>query len=106
MNKTQNNEIILSDVKIARNFFEKLFGKIFIKEALLIENCNSVHTFFIKENLDIYFLDKDNVVIKIFKNFQPNKIILPVKNAVRVLEIKADFIINDKIKTKDILQIL
>ena len=46
-----------------------------INYALLFEHCNSIHTFFMKENIDIIGLDENNEVIYKYENLPKNKII-------------------------------
>jgi uncharacterized membrane protein (UPF0127 family) len=85
----------------ANNFFLRFAGFMFQKNpdyALLFENCASVHTFFMRVDLDIVFLDKNGQIVKSRKNVKPWRIVFPVKNAVSILEIpsflnnkKADF---------------
>jgi uncharacterized membrane protein (UPF0127 family) len=74
----------------ADNFFSRFAGFMFKKNpdyALLFEKCKSVHTFFMRFDLDIVFLDKKGQAIKSKKNVKPWRIVLPVKNAVSILEI-------------------
>ena len=47
----------------AKSFFKRLFGlmgKENINYGMLFPKCNSVHTFFMKENIDIIGLDINN----------------------------------------------
>lgn len=84
---------IIYDVFIADSFITRLSGYMLrVKphyNAIIIKPCNSIHTFFMKFNLDILFLDKDMNVIKKFENVKCGKFILPVKNATSVVEAKA-----------------
>ena len=79
------------NIYIAESFFERLKGLMFISKeksfSLLIKNCNSVHTCFMKFNIDIYCLDKNYKTIKIYKNTKPFKFILPIKQVKHILEI-------------------
>lgn len=92
MNKTNliidNKEY--KDVYVAETFFERLKGLMFISKEnsfnLLIKNCNSVHTCFMKFNLDIFCLDKDFKLIKTYKDIKPFKFILPSKKVKHILE--------------------
>ena len=96
------NEKLLTDkCRAANSFFEKLFGRIFIHAPLVINNCNSVHTFFMKEKIDVIFLDKDYTIIKLCHSVKPYHIIFPVKNSKYVLESDASFIKNAKINLRD-----
>ena len=66
------------NIKVANTFTKKLIGLMFKKNinyGLLIPNCKSVHTFNMKENIDIILLNKDYRVLMINKNVSKNKII-------------------------------
>ena len=95
------------DIYEAKTFKERLFGLMFKKNinyGLLFKNCNSIHTFFMKENIDVVMTDKNNKVIYIKKNMKKNRIILPKKNVYKTYEFPANFIknlkVNDKLKTR------
>lgn len=87
------------NIKKYNNFFAKLIGFMFKKEAnygIYFKNCNSVHTFFCYMNLDIYLLDKNNNIIYTYKNVSKNRIILPKKNIKHIIEIPSNLHINMK----------
>ena len=101
---------MIDKIKIyeAKTFKQRLFGLMFKKNinyALLFKNCNSIHKFFMKENIDVVMTDKNNKVLYIKKNMKKNRIILPQKGVYNTYEFPAGFIkklkINDKIKTQD-----
>lgn len=96
------------DIHEAKTFRERLFGLMFKKNidyCLLFKNCNSIHTFFMKENIDVVMTDKNNKVLFIKKNMQKNRIILPKKNVYNTYEFPANFIkdlkIDDPLKIRD-----
>lgn len=88
------NNTTYKNVYIADSFFERFKGLMFISKEksfnILIKNCNSIHTCFMKFNLDIYCLDKDYNILKIHKNIKPFKFILPLKNVKHILEIPSE----------------
>jgi len=43
-------------------------------EALILDPCSSIHTFFMKFSIDVLFLDKQNKVVKIAKNLKPGRL--------------------------------
>ena len=97
MNKTDliiDNKIY-KNVYVAESFFERFKGLMFVPKeksfSLLIKNCNSIHTCFMKFNIDVFCLDKDFKVVKIYKNLKPFRFILPVKDCYQILEIKSDY---------------
>ena len=69
-----------------RNRFLGLMFKKNINEYLLFENCNSIHTFFMFENIDIIFLDKNNKILKKLIDVKPWKILI-CKKAKKVIEL-------------------
>ena len=73
--KTNKNkyEIILAD-----SFYKRLtgfIGKSNIDYGILFPKCNSIHTYFMKENIDIIGLDENNEVIYKYENLPKNKVI-------------------------------
>ena len=93
-------------VIIANNFFKRLKGFMFKKNidyCICFPKCNSVHTFFMKENIDIIMTDKDNNILKIVKSAKKNQII-SCKNAFYTYEFPnntTNFNIDSKIKIED-----
>lgn len=87
----QNKTINLED---AITFRERLIGFMFqknIKKAILFKHCNSIHTFFMKENIDVIMCDKNNNIIYYYKNLSPNKVILPKKKVSFTIETPANY---------------
>ena len=88
--------MILSDGKRelkligCKSFFSRLRGFMFkrnINYAILFDRCNSIHTFFMKENIDVIMCDNDNNILYFYKDLPKNKIILPKKGVRKVFEI-------------------
>ena len=100
----KDKEIKLIECK---TFFKRLKGFMFeqnIEIALLFNKCNSIHTFFMKENIDVIMCDGENNIIYHYKNLTKNKIILPKKNIKKVYETPANYFdikINTKMKVSD-----
>ena len=94
-----NKEIELID---CISFYSRLKGFMFkknINNALLFNKCNSIHTFFMKENIDVIMCDKDNNILYFYKDLKKNKIILPKKNVYKVIETPSNYF-NIKKNTK------
>jgi len=87
------------------NFFSRLKGFMFNKKidhALLFNNCNSIHTFFMKCNIDVIMCDKNDNIIYYYNNLEKNKIILPKKNVSKVIELPVNYF---KIELKNKIRI-
>lgn len=86
-----NKEI---DVINCKSFFSRLKGFMFQKEinnALLFDNCNSIHTFFMKSNIDVIMCDKKDNIIYYYNNLSKNKIIWPKKNVYKTIELPVNY---------------
>ena len=73
--KTNKNKY---DIIIATNFSKRLMGlmgKTNIDYGMLFPKCNSIHTYFMKENIDIIGLDENSEVIYKYENLDKNRII-------------------------------
>ncbi len=57
-----------------------------INRALLFDKCSSIHTFFMKENIDVIMCDKNNKVLFYYKDVPRGRVILPKKGVRRVFE--------------------
>ncbi len=76
-------------ISIAKTFSSRFWGLMCKNEGdygLLLSPCNSIHTFFMRYNLDAIFLDKDNRVISIKRFIKPYSIVPSVRAAKKVLE--------------------
>lgn len=88
-----NSKVLIDEITIADTYLKRLRGFMFYKEpfvkALAIKPCNSIHTFFMRFNIDVLFLDSQMIVLRKEVNMAKNKVISPVKNSMYVLETKA-----------------
>lgn len=70
------------EIKETSTFFQKLkgfMGQKNINYGLRFKT-NGIHTFFMKEKIDVILTDKENTIKHLFKSLSKNKIILPKKN--------------------------
>ena len=98
-----NKEIEIYECK---TFYSRLKGFMFSKvidKALLFNKCNSIHTFFMKKNIDVIMCDKNNTILYYYHDLGKNKIILPKKGVSKVIELPVDYY---KIKIKDKIKIV
>lgn len=91
----------IAKMYIADTFFGRLSGYMFRKEphheALMFQPCNSIHTFFMKFNIDVLFLDENMEIIKKVEDLPPRRIIMPIKGSSIVIEGKAGIFRNCKV---------
>ena len=82
------------DIYECKHFFSRLKGFMFTKKidhALLFNNCNSIHTFFMKSNIDVIMCDKDNNILYYVKDLAKNKVILPKKGVKKIFETPSNY---------------
>lgn len=88
------------------SFVTKLFGLSFnnnqIDYGIRLKKCNAIHTFFMRQNIDVCITDKENNIIFLKENLPKNKIIFPIKKGYYTYELPQNSVkylkINDKIK--------
>lgn len=106
-------ELNINDKKIKiylyDTFFLKLKGlalkKNKINYGICLKRCNSIHTFFMFQNIDICMTDKNNKIIYLKSNLGKNKIVLPKRNGYFTYELPLNTVsnlkLNDKIKIEE-----
>lgn len=72
----QKNTTLAENAIIADTIFKRMKGLLGYKEikkgnALILNPCNSIHTFFMQFPIDVLFLNKNNQVIKIIYSIKP-----------------------------------
>jgi len=108
---TSNKKSVADKVKVANNFISRFIGLLnrsFLHEGegLLIQPCNSIHSFFMRFSFDAVFLDKSNKVKFLIKNMSPFKVSPIVFKANKVLELPSGTIEKTEINIDDILEFI
>ena len=73
----------------AKTYMQKLtglMGKKNINYGIYFPGVSSIHTFFMKESIDVIGLNDAMIVTSIYENVKPNKILI-LKNANHTLEL-------------------
>ena len=93
------------DIDIANTFFKRflgLMGKKNITKGMFFPKTKSIHTFFVKDNIDVIMINKNNVVVYYQKNVNKNKIIIK-KEAYHTIELPKNSISELKLGEKIII---
>lgn len=106
-----NTVIIVSKIYLARGFFKKLFGLLAFKplkesEGLLIKDCRSIHTMWMKYSIDAVFIDKKGRATAVYEDLAPFRFSPYIKDACSVLELKAGSAGRASIKIGDIISFI
>jgi uncharacterized membrane protein (UPF0127 family) len=104
-----DDTILAHTVVVADHFFTRLRGLLGTKalpegQALLIRPCNSVHTFFMKYNIDVLFVGKDGQILKIAEDMRPGQIAWCNKGAF-VIELPGGTMSKTAVKAGKYLQV-
>lgn len=87
MNLEYNGKKI--DVIICNSFIKRLKGIMFKRQkincAFIFFKCNSIHTFFCFQNIDVIMTDKNNKIVFFETNVGKNRVIVN-KNGVNTIE--------------------
>lgn len=87
-----DNGRLLDRVNVADTFLERLRGLMFrrnIKEGLLLSPCSQVHTYFMREAIDVVYLDRSGQVLSVETAMEPRKIGWYIHGSYCVLELPA-----------------
>lgn len=106
----KDDTVVASEVGMADNYFKRLKGLMFKPgmerhRGLLIEPCNQVHTFNMKFDIDVIFLDRSFKVIYIEHSMRKGRTTKIIKNAHYVLELCAGVAKEKNINIDDVLSI-
>lgn len=110
INQTQNT-ILAENVFIADTLLKRVKGLLGKKnflpgQALILEPCSSVHTFFMHFPIDLLFVDNNYKVIKALPGIIPNRLSCIYWNSRLVIELPSGTIKLTKTCDKDQLQIV
>jgi uncharacterized membrane protein (UPF0127 family) len=94
MTRLKDNQVFADPCMVADSIvsrFQGLMGKPFLPqgEGMLIEPCNSIHTFFMRFAIDVAYLGRDGAnykVLSIRRDMSPWRVDFPVFGARAVLE--------------------
>ena len=98
--------VIVSKVYLACGFFKRLFGLLALwplkcSEGLLIKDCASIHTMWMRYNIDAVFIDSEGKVLAIFGDMAPFRFSPYIREASSVLELRAGSASRASIRTGD-----
>ncbi len=87
-------ELVATNVKTADNPYTRVMGLMFKGNmngmgGLLLDPCNSIHTFFMRFSIDVVFISKNDVVIKVKRDMKPWKMSWLYIKARKTLELPA-----------------
>lgn len=108
---TDGAEILLDKLDVANNLWSRAKGllgrnELASNEALWINPCNNIHTFFMNFKIDCIFVDQKMQVKYLAKNVRPYRFVGPFWKAHSVFETSNGFIDLKKIEIGDQLYVV
>jgi hypothetical protein len=90
-----NGSIVAHDVGRASNPLTRGIGllgraRVSPDEGLWIDRCGAVHTLGMRATLDLYFLDREQCVVRIVPGVRPNRLAVTCREAATVVELGAN----------------
>ena len=103
-------ETILDKVKLADSYNSRLrglLGKSSLDrgEGLIIRPCNSIHTYGMKFAIDVIYVDKKNIVLKVVDSLKPDRLGPLIMKSAYVVEASAG-VFKGRIKEGDRVEIV
>jgi uncharacterized membrane protein (UPF0127 family) len=101
---------LVERLTLAQSFFSRLKGLLGTTslpqaEGLLIQPCNSIHTFLMHYTIDVLFLDTTSTIVKVVENMTPGRVAV-ARNSLSVLELPAGTVAATATQCGDQLQIM
>lgn len=78
------------EIKNADTLKKRFMGLMFkknIKDGLCFNKCRAIHTFFMKEEIDVIATDENDKIIKTYKNVKPGRILVAPKSTKKIYEL-------------------
>lgn len=109
INQTKNT-VLAEDVFIAKTAFTRIKGLLGRKnftlgQALILDPCNSIHTFFMCFSIDVLFVDKNCKVVQALRDLCPNRISRIYRSSSKVIELPAGTLKLTNTQAQDQLQL-
>lgn len=113
VNVAYNGNVFVKDVEVADNFWLKLCGYMFrgtphVQGLMFTSGLikwSSIHTNFMKFNLDLVFLNKENKVVKVVRDIKPWRATNFYFGVHRTLELPVGHL-PQELKEGDILEVI
>lgn len=110
LRRKNQNQILLSELCIAKSFRERLQGLLGSSElkenqGLFIHQCRSVHTCFMKYSIDCIFVDDQLEIKKLIRNLKPWRLTSVSWQSESVIEVAAGQVDRLQLKVGEVLDV-
>ena len=103
---TSAGTTVAGEVAVADNPWRRFIGLMGRRDlpegaGLYLRPCSSIHMFFMRFPIDVAFVDKDGVVLKIYPSLQPWRMTRVVRKAKACIELSAGSVAAAGVKVGD-----
>ena len=89
---------LIENMNITTNVWERMQGligkpQLALNQGLMLSSCNSVHTFGMKYDIDLVYVNRDKKIVKLVQGLKPNRVSFCL-NAASTLELNSGVIKN------------
>lgn len=109
MKVSHNGNVISENVWLADTFWSRLIGFMFSRRPVdgtgILFETNSIHTCFMRFDLDVVFLNANNMVVKIIRNMKPWRMTRFYFKAKKVVELPSG-LLPSSLKEGDQLEVV
>ena len=103
LREAETGRIVVARLELADNAWKRSIGllgrqELTPNEGLWLAPCNGVHTLFMRFALDVVFLDRDGIALRLVPNVRPWRICGPVRRARVVIELPAGTITRQQLQ--------
>lgn len=97
MAHVNETRLVLASIEVASGMFSRMRGLLGREDmppghGLLISPCSSIHTFGMRFDLDVLFLDREGVVVHRVRDVKPCRIVRGGRRARSVVEARAGWL--------------
>lgn len=105
--KIKGSNVVCKDLKVCGSFIDRMFGLLLSKNprSLLFKTRFGIHTFFLKEPIDVIVLNDKLQIIKVKSSLEPNQLFFWNPEYSTVIELVKDSIRKFNIKPGQFLEI-
>ena len=88
----ETKKLLLAELEFASSWWQRFRGLMFRRRfpkgyGLWLDRCSSIHTMWMRVPIDVYFLDREGVVLEHHEQVRPWSVAVPKQKAHAVLEI-------------------
>ncbi len=90
-----SGEILVRDLRVAKTFWQRLVGLQFARplepgSGLLLRNCRSIHTLWMRFAIDVIFLNEELEIVEVRRDVAPWRFVVPrAKRVAHTIEVPA-----------------